>query len=83
MRILIGRMGHEANTLSKERGDFERWSRTGWYEGQAFLDYAAGKTDYTSGMTAFYCNRSIRCYIPFIAWPEWRRWYSTGVTRAT
>lgn len=50
MRILIGRMGHESNTLSMERGDFERWTRFGWYEGQAMIEYAEGKTDYTSGM---------------------------------
>ena len=50
MRILIGKLGHETNCLSVEPGTFERWSRTGWFEGQGMIDYAEGKTDYTSGM---------------------------------
>ena len=34
MNIIFGKLGHETNTFSVERGDFKRWSQTGWYTGE-------------------------------------------------
>ena len=52
MRIIYGRIGHETNNLSKEKSDFERWSRPGWLTGADIKKHNDGKACYVSGMIA-------------------------------
>lgn len=50
MKILFGKLGHETNTFSSERGDFKRWAPNGWLVGEKIRTELHGKTDYPSGM---------------------------------
>lgn len=52
MKIIYGRIGHETNTLSHEKSDFERWSRPGWLVGEDITTHNEGKACYVSGMIA-------------------------------
>lgn len=51
MRIFIGRYGHEVNTFSGKRTDFESFKEVGrWVRGQILLERFAGSTCYLGGI---------------------------------
>ncbi|MBR5229966.1 MAG: M81 family metallopeptidase [Firmicutes bacterium] len=50
MRIIYGRLGHEANTFSVEKGTFERFSRGEWVQEEEVYPKYKNSNNYLGGM---------------------------------
>jgi len=50
MRIIYGRLGHEANTFSIEKGTFERFSREEWVQDEEVYPKYKNSNNYLGGM---------------------------------
>ncbi len=66
MKIIFGKLGHETNTFSVEKGTFEYWTRAGWHEGQDLIDACRNGSDYTTGMLRAAEERGVEL-VPTIA----------------
>lgn len=59
MRVLIGWFGHETNTFSKRKTDFELLISQGFWEGEDLISTFTGTPSYVGGMIKFAIENNI------------------------